>query len=113
MILKNTQTLNYLELSKLYFINNRENIKKKKYNLFFFSIFIHKKLHYYNFYYLNKLYNMSNGQLLQKRNKLIKFFKKSRKSFGASINILNKKLNKQLSSIFFFYCKNFNYKNYL
>lgn len=52
------------------------------------------------------------GQIVQKKIKGVKFFKKSRKSVGLSINLLNKKFKKYLKSIFIFYCKNYNYKNY-
>jgi hypothetical protein len=78
-----------------------------------FSLLIHKKLHYYQFIINSKKFVISNGQLLKIRTKLTKFFKKSRKSYGASITALNKKLKKKLKKIDFFFCKNFNYKNYL
>lgn len=113
MKLKKSMENNYFYLSKLYTHINSEKSKERNFKLLYFSIFVHKKLHYFNFFYKNKLYNYSNGQILQKKTKSTKFFKKSRKSFGASINFLNKKLNKSLNKIFFFYCKNFNYKNYL
>lgn len=104
-----------LNLTKLYLLYTDLTVKRKKNSYFidFFSLLMHKKLHYYNFCYLNKYYTISNGQLLKVRTKLTKFFKKSRKSHGSSIVALNKKLNKQLNKINFFFCKNFNYKNYL
>lgn len=104
-----------LNLTKLYLLYTDLTIKRKKNSYFidYFSVLMHKKLHYYNFYYINKYYTISNGQLLKVRTKLTKFFKKSRKSHGSSIVALNKKLNKQLNKINFFFCKNFNYKNYL
>jgi hypothetical protein len=75
---------------------------------------MHKKLQYYSFFFNNTLYNVSNGQLInQKKTKIVKFFKKSNKSFGSSINLLNKKLKRRFKRIFFFYCRNYNYKNYL
>jgi hypothetical protein len=73
---------------------------------------MHKKLNYFSFFLNKKFYNFSNGQLLKKKAKVAKFYKKSIKSFGFSINTLNKKLTKRFSSVFLFYCKNFNYKNY-
>jgi len=104
-----------LNITKLYLLYTDLTVKRKKNSYFidYFSILIHKKLHYYNFKYLNKYYTISNGQLLKVRTKLTKFFKKSRKSHGSSIVALNKRLNKQLNKINFFFCKNFNYKNYL
>lgn len=104
-----------LNLTNLYLLYTDLTIKRKKNSYFidYFSIFMHKKLHYYTYVYLNKYYTISNGQLLKVRTKLTKFFKKSRKSHGSSIVALNKRLNKQLNKINFFFCKNFNYKNYL
>lgn len=104
-----------LNITNLYTIYLEINKYKSQnsYYLDFFSIFMHKKLHYYNYKYLAKYYTISNGQLLKVRTKLTKFFKKSRKSHGSSIVSLNKKLNKQLNKINFFFCKNFNFKNYL
>jgi hypothetical protein len=63
----------------------------------------------------DKLYNISNGQILnyKKKKKIVKFFKKSNNSISGSINLLNKKFKKKLKKIYFFYCKNYNYKNYL
>ncbi len=104
---------NYYNLTKIYLQINKEKTKERNFKLLYLSVSVHKKLHYFNFFFKNKLYNFSNGQILGKKTKLTKFFKKSRKSFGASINFLNKKVKKNLNKIFFFYCKNFNYKNYL
>jgi hypothetical protein len=109
----NIYDANLTSTYKLYCLVHKQNIYRAPYFISFFSIYIHKKLHYYNFFYNNKYYNYSNGQLLKVRTKLTKFFKKSRKSYGASITALNKKLNKHLCKINFFFCKNFNYKNYL
>jgi len=105
--------LNYIELSNMYISIFKERKIEQSYKVLYFSLFMHKKLHYYSFFVKKKLKTFSNGQILYKRTKITKFFKKSRKSFGASINLLNKKLKRNLNKIFFFYCKNFNYKNYL
>lgn len=104
--------INITNLYSIYMEINK-NKNKHTYYLDYFSIFMHKKLHYYNYNYLNKYYTISNGQLLKVRTKLTKFFKKSRKSHGSSIVSLNKRVNKQLNKINYFFCKNFNYKNYL
>ncbi len=102
-------------ITKTYFLylEIHKNIEKTSYFLEHFSLLLHKKLHYYNYNYLNKNYTISNGQLLKIKTKITKFFKKSRKSHGSSISYLNKKLNKQMNKINFFFFKNFNYKNYL
>ena len=93
---------------------NKYKNKITKYKLLYFSLFMHKKLQYYSFYYNNILFNVSNGQLInQKKIKIIKFFKKSNKSFGNSLNLLNKKFKYRFKKIFLFYCRNYNYKNYL
>lgn len=113
MKLINIYDNNLNNLYKTYIIINKQTKKEMIYYVPYFSLFIHKKLHYYNFFYNNKYYNYSNGQLLKVRTRLTKFFKKSKKSYGASIVALNKKLNKKLNKINFFFCKNFNYKNYL
>lgn len=81
--------------------------------LHYFSIYKHKKLNYYQAQFLNKIYNFSGGQILQKKSRRVKGFKKSIHSFGATINLLNKKLNKKLNSIYLFYIKNFNLSIYL
>lgn len=113
MKITNNHTNNISKLFDNYlkFYNNFKSLTT--YSLYYFSIFIHKKLHYFNIYINNKNYIISNGQLLRVRTKLTKFFKKSRKSYGASINALNKKLKKNFLNINFFFCKNFCYKNYL
>jgi hypothetical protein len=114
MVLKKKLQLNYFHLSKLYWGVNKYKYKKHRYKLLYFSLFMHKKLQYYSFFYNNILYNISNGQLInQKKTKIIKFFKKSKKSFGTSINLLNKKFKRRFRRIFYFYCRNYNYKNYL
>lgn len=98
---------------KLYTVCDKHEKKNIDGDIKFFSLLLHKKLHYYNFFLFKKYYTFSNGQLLKVRTKLTKFFKKSRKSHGASIVALTKKTHKKLSNINFFFCKNFNYKNYL
>jgi hypothetical protein len=114
MLLKKKILVNYLYWFKFYKSFIFKNLKKY-YLLDFFGLFIHKKMHRYMIHNKNKLYNISNGQILnyKKKKKIVKFFKKSNKSISGSINLLNKKFKKKLKSIFFFYCKNYNYKNYL
>jgi hypothetical protein len=112
MKLKNTLQINYKNLEDLYIFLQYKITKVNNYKLSYFSTYMHKKLNYFLFFFNNKFYNYSNGQLLKKKSKKLKFFKKSKKSFGFTLNLLNKKLNKRLNSIFFFYCKNFNFKNY-
>lgn len=85
----------------------------KNYQFLFFSIFMHKKLTYFKYIAKSKAYIYSTGQLLKKKIKKIKFFKKSLKNFGHTISLLNQKFSKPIKSIYLFYCKNFNYKNYL
>jgi hypothetical protein len=109
----NLYDYNIDNLYKLYVKINKFTKGNLPFLVSFFSLFIHKKLHYYQFVVNDKKVTLSNGQLLKIRTKLTKFFKKSRKSYGASITALNKKLKKKLKKIDFFFCKNFNYKNYL
>lgn len=113
MKLINTFDINVNNLYKLYITIHKQQIATKPYLISKFFLYIHKKLHYFNITPTEKQYIFSNGQLLQVRTKLTKFFKKSRKSYGAGITALNKKLKKRLNKIDFFFCKNFNYKNYL
>jgi hypothetical protein len=113
MVLKKIVIVNYVNLFKLYKSFNTKNIKKK-YFLDFFFLLVKKKMHRYLVFNKLKLYNISNGQILNYKNKkTIKFFKKSNKSISASISLLNKKFKKKLKKVFFFYCRNYNYKNYL
>lgn len=113
MKLTTTFDMNANNLYKLYTTIHKQQLGTKPYLISKFFLYIHKKLHYFNITPVDKQYVFSNGQLLQVRTKLTKFFKKSRKSYGASITALNKKLKKRLVKIDFFFCKNFNYKNYL
>ncbi len=96
-----------------YFKIRKASTNKYIAKLQYFSIYKHKKLNYYQAQFLNKIYNFSSGQILQKKSKRVKSFKKSVHSFGAIINLLNKKLNKKLNSIYLFYIKNFNLSTYL
>lgn len=112
MTLINISDSNLTQLYHLYLENNYYR-KVKLYPLSYFSLFMHKKLSYYKYIYNNKQTILSNGQLLKIRTKLTKFFKKSRKSIGSSVNGLNKLFSKQFDKINFFYCKNYNYRNYL
>lgn len=114
-----TQKNLYLNLNKvtqqyynLHKIALKEKKSKKVY-LDFFNLYTHKKLTYFHFSILNKFYNFSTGQLLRKRIKKLKFFKKSIKNLGLTINILNKKSGKYIKSIYLFFCKNFNIKHFL
>lgn len=113
MKLINIYDNNLTTLYKYYININKQVTKSKSYFIAKFFLYIHKKLHYYNITPHEKQYIFSNGRLLRVRTKLTKFFKKSRKSYGASITALNKILKKKLVKIDFFFCKNFNYKNYL
>ena len=113
MILKNKESLSLTKVIQVYVKINKNSFDKKKINqIDFFSLFLKKKLTYYQ-YFLEKKYNYTNGQLLKKKIQKIKFFKKSKKCFSLCINILNKKTYKLLKYINTFYCKNFNYKNYV
>lgn len=103
---------NYEVFLDLYSQINKKLNNNNKFKIPFFSIFIHKKLNYFLYFYKKKFIINSNGQLLGKKTKKIKFFKKTRKSFGYTLNILTKKTEKKIKSIFFFYCKNYNVKNY-
>lgn len=113
MKLINTFDININNLYHIYIYIHSQQLSSKPFLISKFFLYIHKKLHYFNITPSDKQYIFSNGQLLQVRTKLTKFFKKSRKSYGASITALNKKLKKRLNRIDFFFCKNFNYKNYL
>ena len=98
---------------KQYLLINKQLKKSEDFFISKFFLYIHKKLHYYSITPSHKQFIFSNGRLLRVRTKLTKFFKKSRKSYGASITALNKIFKKRLIKINFFFCKNFNYKNYL
>ena len=111
MVLKKKKNL-FNKLLEIYLILNKIK-KKKKYQFSYFSLFLHKKLLYVKFLINCKWYNFSTGTLLGKKFKRIKFFKKSHKNIGYSINILNKKFSKPISSILIFYCKNFTFKQYI
>ena len=113
MKLINIYDNNLTNLYIQYLIINKQIKKNKNFFISKFFLYIHKKLHYYNITQLEKQFIFSNGRLLRVRTKLTKFFKKSRKSYGASITALNKIFKKKLIKINFFFCKNFNYKNYL
>ncbi len=67
---------NYYNLTKIYLQINKEKTKERNFKLLYLSVSVHKKLHYFNFFFKNKLYNFSNGQILGKKTKLTKFFKK-------------------------------------
>lgn len=108
MILKNKSKINFLQIIQ----NNIQKNKKQTFKLPYFSILMHKKLNYFK-YITNKIYIYSSGQLMGNKIKRFKFFKKSTNSHGYTISILNKKLIDNFKSINIFYCKNFNYKNYI
>lgn len=112
MKLKNYWNVIHIELQDLYFDINKLLKGKKKFIIKFFYLYMHKKLNYFFLQLFEKFYNYSNGQLLGNQIKKIKFFKKSKKSYPYTINLLNKKLSKKLNSIDIFYCKNFNLRNY-
>ena len=113
MKLINIYDNNLTNLYKYYITINKQVTTSKGYLIAKFFLYIHKKLHYYNITPREKQFIFSNGRLLRVRTKLTKFFKKSRKSYGASITALNKILKKKLIKIDFCFWKNFNYKNYL
>jgi hypothetical protein len=112
MKLKKLWYVDYEHLQKTF---NRIQLladKGRRYKTEYFSVYLHKKLTYCLFYTLNKYLNYSNGQLLRRKIKKIKYFKKSRKSYGYTINYLNKMTRRYIRSIKIFYCKNFNLRNY-
>jgi hypothetical protein len=109
MKLKNIKKISYFNDNLI--LQNMN--KKTKISVKFLSLFMHKKLQYLSFFSNKKFFNYSFGQLQNKKLKKVKFLKKSKKSIGLSINSINKKLNKKINSVGIFFCKNFNYKNYL
>lgn len=111
MILKNYEN-KILKNLNIYILQYSKISKIKNYKLKFLSLHTHKKLMYIRFLYNKKYYNYSFGQIL-KSFKKIKYFKKSYKSLGLSINFLNKNLKNLVKSIYIFYCKNYCYKHYL
>lgn len=113
MKLINIYDNNLNNIYKQYLLISKQLKKSDDFCISKFFLFIHKKLHYYSITQSRKQFIFSNGRLLKVRTKLTKFFKKSRKSYGASITALNKIFKKRLIKIDFFFCKNFNYKNYL
>jgi len=106
-----------IKISYNYWYNTQKilNLKKKKFLIIFFSLIIHKKMNRYLILSnKNRIYNLSNGQILNSRKKkIVKFFKKSIKSISPVINLLNRRMNKKLRLVKYFHCKNYNYKNYL
>lgn len=88
-------------------------IKKKKIKINYFALYTHKKLMYFSFLQKNKLFNYSAGQLFGHKLKKIKSFKKSILNYNYTINLLNKKFQKPIKLIQFFFCKNFSLKHYL
>lgn len=116
MTTKKNLHLNLDNFTRQYYSLHEIALKKKKSKkiyLEFFNLYAHKKLTYFQFSILNKFYNFSTGQLLRKRIKKLKFFKKSIKNLGLTINILNKKSGKYIKSIYLFFCKNFTIKHFL
>lgn len=113
------QSILYSNLDKStyqYFtIHNIAKFQKKSKTpyLDFFNLYSHKKLMYFQFSITTKFYNFSVGQILRKRIKKLKFFKKSVKNIGLTINVLNKKVHKYLKSIYLFFCKNFTIKHFV
>jgi len=111
--LKKFSILNIYDFHQEYFKLNIYIKKKRTYKIQLFTLYMHKKLQYFNILYKDKFYNFSNGNLLSQKLKSIKFFRKSKKSISTNINVLNKKFQKNLSNIFFFLCKNFNFRHYI
>lgn len=110
MILKKIDT--HTKLGYMYIASMQKNKKIKNYKFLFLSIFLHKKLTYLRYYFKKKYYTPSTGQILGKRIKTIKYFKKSNKSVGIVINLLNRRFKNYIKSIYMLYCNNYNYKNY-
>lgn len=110
MIFKEQEYYNHIKKIRLY-VTKLKN-KKKNYYLDFFSVYSHKKLMYFRFLIKKKYYNYSAGQLLKKKISLIKFFKKSINNINYTISCLNRKFRNPIKSIFLFYLKNINFKNY-
>ena len=111
MIFKINLYTNYLNNLQTYLKIKRT--KKKKIQLKFFSVFMHKKLMYFRFLVIKDIYTYSVGQLFKKKIQKVKSFKKSIQNYNYAINCLNKKFRKPIHSIYLFFCKNFNLKNYL
>jgi hypothetical protein len=101
------------EIVNIYFKINKLNSTARNAKLQYFSIYKHKKLNYFKFEFKKKLYNYSAGQLLHIGLNKMRGFKKSIQSFGATINVLNRRLRKQINSIYLFYIKNFTIHTYL
>ena len=101
------------EIVDIYFKINKINSVFRSAKLNYFSLYKHKKLNYFKFEFKKKLYNYSAGQLLSMGSGKMRGFKKSIQSFGTTVNILNRKLRKQLNSIYIFYIKNFCLHAYL
>lgn len=112
MKLKNLWYLNYPHLEQLFSDLKYLTDKGKTFKTEYFSVYTHKKLNYFLICLFNKYLNYSNGQLLKHKIKKIKYFKKSKKSYSYTINVLNRNTNKNINSINYFYCKNFNLRNY-
>ena len=114
MILKKRDS-NFAKLINFYFQNKKQKkkIKKQIKKMFYFSLSLNKKLVYYRFTWRGRIYTFTNGQIIKKRLKILKFYKKTIKSFGLTIAMLNRGLHKRLKFVKFLYCKNFCYKNYM
>lgn len=112
MIIKRDLQIHYLKRLKVY-VNKYYNKKNKKFQLKFFSVFMHKKLMYFKFLVKKNMYNYSAGQLFKKKIQKIRSFKKSVNNINYTISCLNQKFRKPIYSIYLLYCKNYNLKNYL
>ena len=105
--------ITYGEIGSMYVGMIKKKRKLNNYKFKFLSIFLNKKLMYLKYFFKNKYYTPSTGQILGTRLNNIKYFKKSNKSSGVVINLLNRKFRKSIKSIFIFFCNNYNFKNYL
>jgi len=112
MKLKKLWYIDYEYLQELFIKIQKLTNKGKVYKTEYFSVYLHKKLNYYFLYLFGKYLNYSNGQLLKNKSKKVKYFKKSKKSYSYTIGVLNRTTGKNIRSIKYFYCKNFNLRNY-
>ena len=113
MLLRNDITRGVVYAGR--FIKHTKRILRirRKFHITFFSIYMRKKLQFFTFYLDNRYCSYSTGQLLKINIKSLKFLKRSHSSINLSLNSLKKKLKDGLNKIFFFFCKNFNFRNYL
>jgi len=101
------------------FLNNYKRFQfeikytELNWDIYFFMLFMHKKLQYFKIFKESSIHTFSAGLLVKPFSQKLKFFKKSRSSIASTVTLLREENEPEIYSIKNFYCKNFNYRNYL